>query len=205
MSWYAFFHTITANAFMGPKTGQISDKFKLKATPRDETFRIWSVIYYGLATFLWSANMNADTISLFDKSMQYNRDWLDAFVAEDMEKSLDIIRQLRTVNNDLAKMVDNHYVTMYASWIRVATILNESIVQVHIKGEQDQSVSRLYEFVKGSVQGEKPPLAAQLTYQWALQGIDGKDFAENEQIMLDEMKVIANVPTCKMVLQNLLS
>lgn len=186
MPWYDFANTLLSNAWYGPSTGTISDKYPLKITPTDETFSIWIVIYYGLAEFLWSSDLNTETRELFKTSMSLNRDWIEAFTSEDLTRALDIMKQLRQTNDLLDNSVENHYIEMYAVWVRIAAVLNECIVETYVNQKKDTSLEKLKNLLNDTSMTD----VEKQTLRWAIQGITRKqNYTIQDDSTLREIKM----------------
>ena len=162
--------TLACNLVLGFSTGRISDKYKTKITPTDQTFSIWGFIYINLTKNI----LNLDN-ELFIQSMRLNREWLSLFVKEDLIKSYSTIEKLKTVNIKLADQYHSneklkYILDVYATWVIFASALNELIVEEYIFSRRaypkEKLESLLIEFKKSNLtNGQRD------TIQWALTGI----------------------------------
>ena len=84
-----YFRTIYANIFHALTIGPISNKYKLEATPSNDTFSIWGIIYSLL--FLIAFIPHDKNASLYNKSMKLNREWIYEFTDEKLIKSAGIL------------------------------------------------------------------------------------------------------------------
>lgn len=187
MVWYAFWETLWANVWASFYNEFISDKFKMKVTPLSQTFSIWSVIFVGLWKFLWNETLTEKQTEQFETSMRLIREWLDAFLSEDLTKALEIIKEMKAVNDDLASQFDNHYLSLYAEWTGIAAFLNESMVEIYVNNEVDETIAKLVEFV-ASKTGESMTDVQKLTLQWAIQGLDVNSFSPEELELFKQLE-----------------
>lgn len=139
---------------VGGDVGGVSRDNDIAATPPREAFRIWGRIYAGL---LGAAFAPPFIDPIFNESMDLNAQWIRTWTAGDIVGARDVIVRLRDTNLRLAEAqaaradgegwVLEAYDT-YATWLQVATVLNEWIVRVHGPNpEPDRSREALRELL----------------------------------------------------------
>lgn len=167
-----YFRTIYANIFFGTKIGPISNKYKLKATPSNNTFSIWGIIYGFL--FLIAFIPHDKNTSLYNKSMKLNREWIYAFTNEKLIKSAGILEDLQDLMLELAEKAptgfqQNSY-DIYATWTIFAAFLNKKIVDVYIDQEEDNSLEAVRNLVN-KLESKELRQFQKWTINWAKSGI----------------------------------
>ena len=167
-----YFRTIYANAFHAFKIGPISDKYKLKATPSNNTFSIWGIIYALL--FLLAFIPNDKNISLYNKSMRLNREWIYAFTEEKLIKSAGILQDLKETMMKLADQAPSGFqqgsYDIYATWTIFAAFLNKKIVEVYIDNENDNSLHAIRDLLE-ELEKKELRYFQRWTINWAKSGI----------------------------------
>ena len=150
---FALAKTVADNAWRGGSIGAISDDYSLAATPSDATFAIWGTIYARLVLASFDPPLVDAT---FDRSMALNRRWLTEWTRRDVEASNRTIHELRATNEALVDArlavpgVDPnddrslYAYDVYATWIALASLLNDWVVRVHVDGEEDASVPAVW-------------------------------------------------------------
>mgnify|MGYP006151284109 CR=1 FL=1 len=169
-----YFRTIYANATNSLAIGPVSRKYDLKATPSNNTFSIWGIIYT-LLFFLAFIPHDKNT-SLYNKSMRLNREWICAFTQEKLVQSSNILNELRDIMLELADKApcgfqQNSY-DIYATWTIFAAFLNKFIVDVHVYGKRDRSMEAVCDLVR-SLEKKKLRRFQKWTINWAKSGIKG--------------------------------
>ena len=150
---FSYTRTVFQNIIYGLNVGTISDKYKVKATPSDNTFGIWGVIYARLLLFV-IANPFGD--ATFDRSMNLNVQWMKLWNKEDLQKAHNTIDELSDVNNSLVcnylqrRQRGWHLDTLdiYATWVMLASVLNAWVVRVYVKGQDDRSRDAVKSLIK---------------------------------------------------------
>ena len=188
---YAFFQTIWVNFIDGRRTGTVSRKYPLYATPSSDTFSIWSIIYMELFiySFLLSNNEKKD----FLRSMELNQKWIRAFKVEKLKKSFDIIKEMRDVNNRLQKKTKyKRLMDTYATWVQCATVLNESIYNKHVLKMVDNSFDSIVTFMKGKLK-QKLRDREKYVLRWALKGVRKSLLSKNTEKSKKDAKTISEL------------
>lgn len=169
-----FYRTACVNTQNNSKIGKISDKYKVEITPGDNTFLIWPVIYAQLLAYVLTSNVTQKQVDLFVKSMRLNSKWIHAFVKEDLTKSLEIIKDLEQVNNQLAEIntvtIYQAVFDMYATWVSGARLLSEAIYNTYELKKKDTS----YNVLKKTYKNMDPQILRnwqRWTIVWVLSGV----------------------------------
>ena len=177
-----FLHTIWVNAANSAGIKANSSRFPTSITPSDGTFSIWSFIYDGLLRFVLSpAPRSAMVIALFDESCQSNRQWVHAFVQQDLaacQKTLRALkRTLRLLRSELTCADERYLFDVYRAWVSCASAIQDEITRLYSDGG-GRTRNRRYDkgFSKLCAQLHRPThnRAKRGVYGWLLQGLASK-------------------------------
>ena len=141
---YSLWNNVTST----DNISRLSEKYKLSATPSADTFLIWGTIYRRLSRYtLVTPLVDKD----FNESMSLSVEWLTKWNDEDLIGARDTIAKLKDVNIKMVTRYMNcknpandsyHLKTldMYATWVCLASLLNNWVVKVYVDNQKDESL-----------------------------------------------------------------
>ena len=168
-----FAKTLASNS-VAWRIGAVSDRYPLEATPSDDTFGIWGLIYTGLAREVWVPPWRD---AEFAESMRLNTQWLGEWTAEDLVAANRTIHRLRAVNIRLADRArDADWLTrytydVYSTWVKAASLLGEWVVRVYVDNQPDESMAAVKALLRDLGCGERPSRGVMDTVKRALKGL----------------------------------
>lgn len=130
--------TLFVGVTAGGGVGGVSDDFPVAATPPNEAFAIWGIIY---TLLLLVALLPPFSEVAYNDSLRLNGEWIKRFAERDLSGALETIRELRDVNNDLADAYAADFpfrldpvlfaYDAHATWVTYAEVLNDWVVRLY--------------------------------------------------------------------------
>lgn len=104
--------TILKNGQNAQRVTEVAIKFNIPSTPSVRSFTIWGNIY-NRPLREWVSTPGVRFNPIFNESLSLNTQWIDAWAAEGLKKTADILHELACVNLRLLREFPGSYALHY--------------------------------------------------------------------------------------------